>query len=329
MTTENHRSAPPTDEAPVPPPRTAGRRTRRTVLAGGLAGIGAALTGCGTDRPPPAASTSARTAASGRTRAETELTELERRFGGRVGVYAVDTGTGEEVRHRADERFLMCSTHKALTVAAVLRAHQDRPGLLNQVIHYRRADLLDHAPVTSRHVGEGMTVAALCRAAVTRSDNTAANLLLRTVGGPAAVTRFVRTLGDPVTRFDRDEPHVNEADGVLDTTTPAHFGASVRALTLGDALEPRGREQLLAWLDANTTGDRAIRAGCPKGWRIGDKTGSGNHAESNDIAVIRPPRHAPLVLAVFTAPDDPKSTTGQHTIVEAARIVTTALVLRT
>ncbi|MGW4346823.1 class A beta-lactamase [Streptomyces sp. NPDC004690] len=350
MTDENHSadrdpvtaspvSGAPTGEVSAGRPPTRGARTRRTVLAGGLAGAAAALTGCGgTDRASAPAAASPRTAPSTTpsassapstppptARAEAQLAALERRFGGRIGVYAVDTGTGAEVRHRAGERFLMCSTHKLLTVAAVLRARRDRPDLLDQVVPYRSSDVIAHSPATAPHVADGMTVAALCRAALTLSDNTAANLLLRTVGGPAAVTRLVRALGDPATRLDRTEPHVNDADGVLDTTTPAHLAADLRALTLGHALEARDRDRLLAWLDANTTGDRAVRAGCPRGWRIGDKTGSGSHGESNDVAVIRPPHRAPLVLTVFTAPADPRSTAGQPTIAEAARIVAAVL----
>ncbi|KIF77355.1 beta-lactamase [Streptomyces sp. 150FB] len=295
-----------------------------------MAGIGAALLGCA--MPPSSApartpaKSAPRPAPGGTARAEKQLAALEARFGGRLGVYALDTGTGREVRHRADERFLLCSTHKALAVAAILRARRLRPGLLDTVIHYDSSELVSNSPVTGEHLDEGMTVAALCEAAITVSDNTAANLLVRVLGGPRAVTRFVSTLGDPVTRVDRTEPELNEATGDLDTTTPGHIGADLRALTLGQALDPAGRDLLVGWLTANTTGGEEIRAGVPAGWRVADKTGSGNNGESNDIAVVYPPGRAPLILAVYTAPTDPDSTAGSPTIAQAARIVAEALV---
>lgn len=323
--------------APAPAP-VRGRWPRRAVLTGGMAGIGTALLGCamppssaGADVHAPASAPSpTRPAPSPEPGADErtvkQLVSLEAEFGGRLGVYGLDTGSGREVRHRADERFLLCSTHKALAVAAILRVRRLRPGLLDTVIHYDSSQVVVNSPVTSEHIGEGMTVSALCDAAVTVSDNTAANLLVHVLGGPAAVTRFVRTLGDPVTRVDRGEPALNEATGDLDTTTPAHIGADLRALTLGQALDPAGRDLFMGWLTANTTGGEEIRAGLPAGWRVADKTGSGNNGESNDIAVVHPPGRAPLIIAVYTAPTDPDSTAGSPTIAQAATIVSKALV---
>jgi beta-lactamase class A len=242
-------------------------------------------------------------------------------------VHAIDTGSGTTVRHRADERFLMCSTHKVLAAAAIMRLRTSQPGLLDRLIRYDRAQLLDYAPVTTKHVADGMTVAALCEAAITVSDNTAANLLVQQLGGPTAVTEFARTLGDPITRLDRTEPDLNVgAPGdPRDTTTPAAMAADLRALALGDALDPPGRDLLTGWLTANTTGAALIRAGLPAGWRVGDKTGSGAQGEANDIAVVWPPGRAPLVIAVYTAPADPHATTGKATVAQAAAIVAKTL----
>lgn len=293
--------------------------TRRVVLFGGL---GAALTACSTTAPPaaPPSRRPSQTVA-----AEPKLAELEASFGGRLGVFALDTGSGRMVGHRADERFLMCSTFKALAVAAIL--HERRAGLLDQVIHYDAADLLEYAPVTSQHVADGMTVAALCEAAITYSDNTAANLLLEILGGPPAVTAFVRTLGDEVTRLDRIEPDLNVTTpgDERDTSTPAQMATTLRALALGDALDKDGRDLLVGWLTANTTGGKSIRAGVPAGWRVGDKTGSGPQGEVNDIAVVWPPDRAPLVIAVYTAPNDPDSEQGYPTVAEATRIAIEAI----
>jgi beta-lactamase class A len=295
--------------------------SRRTLILGGLTGLGAVLAGCASSPELPAAPPPSPSADM--TAAETALAALETGFG-RVGVYAIDTGSGTVIRHRDDERFLMCSTSKALVVAAILRQRDREPGLLDRVIHYDRSQLLEYAPVTSQHVADGMTVSALCEAAITVSDNTALNLLLQVLGGPAAATAFARTLGDQVTRHDRTEPELNVgAPGdERDTSTPAQMATDLRALVLGDA---PGRDLLTGWLKANTTGGKQIRAGVPAGWVVGDKTGSGFEGERNDIAVVWPPGRAPLVVTVFTVPSDPKSTRGVEIIAGAASIVAKAL----
>jgi beta-lactamase class A len=163
----------------------------------------------------------------------------------------------------------------------------------------------------------------LAPAALTVSDNTAANLLLDLLGGPAAVTAFVHDLGDATTRFDRAEPDLNVSTGpddARDTTTPAAVVGTVRAVTLGDGVDPAGRDRLTTWLVANTTGDNTIRAGVPAGWVVGDKTGTGAQGERNDVGIVLAPDRAPLVLAVYTDPDDPDSTAGDATVAEATAI---------
>jgi beta-lactamase class A len=301
--------------------------SRRTLMLGGLAGLGAVLAGCASNSAPPAAPPPSPAAPAALTSAETALAALETGFG-RLGVYAIDTGTGTVIRHRADERFLMCSTAKVLVTSGVLRLSEREPGLLDRVIRYDRSQLLEYAPVTSQHVAGGMTVSALCDAALTVSDNTALNLLLGVLGGPAAATAFARTLGDQVTRHDRTEPELNVgAPGdERDTSAPARMAADLRALVLGDALAAPGRELLTGWLKAGTTGAKQIRAGVPAGWVVGDKTGSGFKGERNDVAVVWPPGRAPLVITVFTVPADPKSAKGVEIIAGAASIVAKALV---
>ncbi|MCG8914624.1 class A beta-lactamase [Actinokineospora sp. PR83] len=311
-------------DTPVPSPN------RRTVL---LAGLGAVLAGCANPSTPATPPTTASGTGLSPTRspalagAPGELAALESTFGGRLGVYAVDTADGTEVRHRADERFLMCSTAKVPVSAAVLRRRLAEPGLLERVIRYTEADLLEYAPVTSEHVAEGMTVADLCVAALTRSDNTAVNLLLPLVGGPAGMTDLVRTLGDRTTRFDRPEPDLNvTAPGdERDTSTPAALSSTVRALVVGDGLDQPGRELLAGWMRASVTGKDLIRAGVPAGWDVADKSGSGAQGEVNNVAVVWPPNRAPWVVTVFTSPTDPKTTRGRTTVAAAAGIVARAL----
>ncbi|MFI7599356.1 class A beta-lactamase [Actinoplanes sp. NPDC049681] len=240
----------------------------------------------------------------GAARATSGLAELERTYGARIGAFALDTGNGRTFQHRAGETFPLLSTFKALASAAVLRrARTCDPGLLDRVIHFGGGDLVEYSPITSLHVGDGMTVAALCEAALTYSDNTAANLLLRQLGGPEAVTRYARGLGDPVTRLDRWETDLNDwsPTEIRDTTTPKAMARNLQALTLGTALHRDDRARLAGWLRANTTGDARIRAGLPTDWTVGDKTGSSDaYGAANDIALVEPPTGAPLVLAVYT-----------------------------
>ncbi|MDB5633469.1 MAG: Beta-lactamase [Tardiphaga sp.] len=228
--------------------------------------------------------------------------KLETASGGRLGVAFIDTADGTQIGQWMDERFPMCSTFKTLAVAAVLSRADARKEDLARRVSFSKTDLVSYSPVTEgRAGGSGMSILELCEAAITRSDNTAANLLLASVGGPANVNAFVRTLGDQVTRLDRIEPDVNEClDGdPRDTTTPMAMASSFRSLVCGEALSPKSRDQLIEWLVASKTGDTRLRAGLPAGWRVGDKTGSGSHGTSNDVAVIWPSRHAPIIVSVY------------------------------
>lgn len=231
-----------------------------------------------------------------------QLASLEKQHGGRLGVAILDTGNGRRFGHRADERFLMCSTHKLLTVGAVLARADRGAEQLDRRIVFGREAVLAWAPVTSRRAGApGMTVAELCEAAITVSDNTADNLLLASLGGPSAVTAFARSLGDVLTHLDRFEPELNVgAPGDLrDTTTPTAMLGDLHTLLLGDALAAASRERLLDWLRATRTGLDQLRAGLPARWQAGDKTGSGPHGEHNDIAIFRPPSRRPLLVTAF------------------------------
>ncbi|WIM87174.1 class A beta-lactamase [Candidatus Mycobacterium wuenschmannii] len=264
---------------------------RRSALRAGLMGAGVLAVGCTHHDPAPSPPAP-------------DFTALETQLSGRLGVFALDTGSGATVGHRADERFLMCSTAKTLAVAAVLRQNERRPGLVDQVVRYGQADVLEWAPVTAKHVDTGMTVGALCDAAITVSDNTAANLLVGLLGGPPAVTEFARSLGDSITSVDRLEPDLNVTSpgDRRDTSTPAQMAQNLRGLSLGDGQHADARDRLVALLKANTTGGQCIRAGLPQNWVVGDKTGSGAQGESNDIAIVWPPGRPPLAIAVYTDP---------------------------
>lgn len=262
-------------------------------------------------------------AAAGSDLAQVRLAALQRRYGGRLGVAILDTGNGHRVAQRGDERFLMCSTFKVLAVAAVLARIDAGGERLDRRIVFGPDVLLDYAPVTRRHVGgTGMTVAALCEAAITLSDNTAANLLLASLGGPAAVTRFMRSLGDPVTRLDRTEPELNRGSpgDVRDTTTPNAMLDSLQRLLLGHALADASRARLIGWLRACTTGIDKLRAAIPGGWQAGDKTGSGAHGESNDVAIFWPLQRKPILVTAYYAGSSAHSRQRSAVLAEVGRI---------
>ncbi|MER6089329.1 class A beta-lactamase [Streptomyces bluensis] len=251
-----------------------------------------------------------------------ELEELERRFDARLGVYAIDTGTGREVAYRDGERFGYHSTFKALEAGAVLRKYSLSG--MDKVVRYSEDDLVANSPITEEHVETGMTLSELCDAAVRYSDNTAANLLYEELGGPKALEAELRKLGDQVTSMDRIEPDLsNWVPGeTRDTTTPRALAKDLRAYVLGDVLRKRERAQLTTWLKTNTTGNEVIRAGVPEGWVVGDKTGSGNgYGARNDIAVVWPPDSAPIVMAILTNRGKADDIHDNKLIAEAASVV--------
>jgi beta-lactamase class A len=252
-----------------------------------------------------AASVRARAAPSAEERrnlANKRLAEIEAREGGRLGVFVRDTGTGATIERRANERFPMCSTFKLLAAAATLKRVDEGAERLDRKIAYGPSDLLDYAPVAKAHVAQGgMTLADLCAAAIDWSDNTAANLILQAIGGPAGFTQFARSLGDNVTRLDRNEPALNESlpRDERDTTSPAAMAADMQKVLLGDVLSDASRRQLQTWLINDKVGDKRLRAGLPSSWRIGDKTGSGDRGSTNTIAILWPPERAPIIAAVY------------------------------
>jgi beta-lactamase class A len=233
--------------------------------------------------------------------AKAKLAALEHQHGGRLGVAILDTGNGQRVGYREHERFLLCSTFKMLLAAAVLARVDQGHEQLDRRLVFGKDAVLEYAPVTSKHVGApGMRIGELCQAAIALSDNTAANVLLAHLGGPAAVTDYVRQLGDPVTRLDRTEPELNRpsADGLLDTTTPDAMLGDLQTLTLGTALADASRKQLIEWLCETTTGMHLLRAGVPGDWRVGEKTGSGD-TQRNDVAIMWPPQRKPVLVAAY------------------------------
>jgi beta-lactamase class A len=253
--------------------------------------------------------------------------QLEARTKGRIGVAAIDVSTKRRVDFRPGERFIMCSTFKVLAVAAVLKLVDESKEKLDRFVPYGEAQLLEYAPVTRAHVKEGgMTLEALCAAAISQSDNTAANLLLETIGGPKGWTEFARKLGDESSRLDRMEPELNLAapGDDRDTTTPAAMCHDLQRLLTSDVLSQESRARLEGWMVANETGAKMIRAVVAKHWRVGDKTGRGKEA-ANDIAILRPPSGGPFFLAIYVNAPTTPSEERDNLVAEVAKIAIDAL----
>jgi beta-lactamase class A len=296
--------------------RVARRRTARGVRTGIAALAAAALFGgvaaCGAQEAPATRVAASQGAASAvpaaavrQNEVHAELRKLEASFKGRIGMYAVDTGTGAKVGYRDHERFPLMSTFKAMAAAAALdKARRTDPGLMERRVYWKAEEEVPNSPKTQGRGEAGMTVAELCDAAITYSDNTAGNMVLKQLGGPSGLTRYFRSIGDPVSRLDRWETDLNIwAPGEKrDTTMPAFIGRDLQRVTTGTALAEQDRARLTGWLKANTTGDKRVRAGLP-GWTVGDKTGTSNdnYGSAHDIAIAWPPSGgAPIVIAVYT-----------------------------
>lgn len=257
--------------------------------------------------------------------ADEEFEALESRYDARLGVYAVDSGTELELGYRADERFGHASTFKALLCGVVLQRYSIDD--LDQVITYTDDDLVEWSPITSENVDTGMSIGALCDAAVRHSDNTATNLLLDEIGGPSVLQDALRENGDAVISTDRYEVEMSESvpGDTRDTSTPRSIGTSLRTFVLGDALADDGRTMLTDWLVRNTTGDALIRAGVPDGWVVGDKTGNGGYGTRNDIAVVWPPDGDPIVIAVLSSRDQEGADHDDQLIADATAVVVDTL----
>ncbi|QIG07507.1 class A beta-lactamase [Proteus sp. ZN5] len=258
---------------------------------------------------------------------EEQLSTLEKYSQGRLGVALINTEDNAQITYRGEERFAMASTSKVMAVAAVLKASEKQAGLLDKNITIKKSDLVAYSPITEKHLTTGMTLAELSAATLQYSDNTAMNKILDYLGGPAKVTQFARSINDVTYRLDRKEPELNTAihGDPRDTTSPIAMAKSLQALTLGDALGQSQRQQLVTWLKGNTTGDHSIKAGLPKHWIVGDKTGSGDYGTTNDIAVIWPENHAPLILVVYFTQQEQDAKYRKDIIAKAAEIVTKEL----
>ena len=308
-----HQQSPESSESPFAP-----ALTRRALLLGSLCAGSIAWA-------QPRAGAGKATGAG----AAAALAEIEKRSGGSLGLHAIDTGSGRTVSYKAPQRFAMASTFKLPLAAAVLHRDDQAPGVLDQRLPVRKQDLIVHSPVTETYLAQGfITARQACEATVQVSDNAAANLLLPLVGGPAGLTAFLRErCADNVTRLDRTEPELNTnlPGDLRDTTTPLAMAQTLKALLTGHVLSAPSRQQLIAWLEASNTGLARLRAGLPKNWRTGDKTGTGAKGAVNDVAITWPPGRPPIVLALYLngSSEPPATLNAAHA--HAAAVVASVL----
>ncbi len=248
--------------------------------------------------------------------------------GARLGVSALDIGSGRAVGHDQHSRFSMCSTFK-LPLAAAIFAEVDRGAIrLEQELIFGPSDMLSNAPMAEAALSRGrLTVAEACDAIIVVSDNVAANLLLRLIGGPAALTAFFRRCGDQATRLDRYELELNSnlPGDPRDTTTPAAMLGLVQAILTGNVLTERSRARIVSAMERCATGRDRLRAGFPAEWRAGDKTGTGARGAANDVAFAIPPGRPPILIASYVnAPEaTPAARNAAHA--DVARLVSEAI----
>ncbi|HHK5564438.1 TPA: class A beta-lactamase BlaIII [Bacillus thuringiensis] len=251
--------------------------------------------------------------------------KLEKEYDAKLGIYALDTGTNQTVAYHSDDRFAFASTSKSLAVGALLRKNSLEA--LDQRITYTHEDLSNYNPITEKHVDTGMTLKELADASVRYSDSTAHNLILKQLGGPSEFEKILREVGDTVTTSERFEPELNEVHPgeTHDTSTPEAIAKTLQSFTLGTALPTEKRELLVDWMKRNTTGDKLIRAGVPKGWEVADKTGAGSYGTRNDIAIIWPPNKKPIVLAILSNHDKEDAKYDDKLIADATKVVLNTL----
>ncbi|GAA3340913.1 class A beta-lactamase Bla1 [Curtobacterium pusillum] len=307
------------------------------LVAGGIA-LSLALAGCsgGSTSAGPSAGATARSSASptptptptisdaDREAVTRSLAALEREYDATVGVTATDTTTGETVAYNGERRFGYASTLKVFAAAEFLRSVHGAARA--ERAHWTAADVAaaGHSPVTSEHESDGLTYAQLAEAAVRQSDNTALNLVLDRLSGPAALDDALARLGDRTTEVVHDEPDLNtiEPGSTEDTTTPAAFTASLARVLDGRTLDASDTALLERWMSGNATGDTLVRAGAPTGWTVADKSG-GAGGIRNDIALVTRPDGGTIVISVLTTKNDPGAAYDDALVADAAAAVLT------
>ncbi|GEM75070.1 class A beta-lactamase [Vibrio sagamiensis] len=231
------------------------------------------------------------------------LTEIERESTGRIGVAVIDTKDNKLWNYHGHDFFPMMSTFKTLACAHML--YQVDRGQIKTAksIPVTKDDLVNWNPVTEHFVGSTMTLQSLCNAAMTMSDNAAANLVLKAIGGPESLTAFLQRNGDKATRLDDIEPQLNYVDigSKRNSTTPLTMMKTIEKLTLGSVLSEQSKRQLLLWMKANMVSDGLLRAVVPKDWQVADRSGGGVNGSRTYTGMIWRKNRDPIFIGIFVA----------------------------
>lgn len=255
---------------------------------------------------------------------DNNLKQLESSFDGHIGVYAIDTNNNKIISYRSGERFPVQSTMKMIGVAGLLKLSEKNPKLLQQKIQYKKNDLESWSPVTRNCLKSGMTFESLAEAAVTYSDNTAINVIMKKFGGPKFSTNFARAIGNNSYNVTHYDGYMNSnPTNSDDTATPKDMAISVQKLLIGDALAKPQKQQLLTWMRNTVSGYKTIRSGIPIGFAVADKTGSGSHGVRNDIGIIWSPSCKPIVLAIYTVGNKKEAKSRDDIVANTANIAVT------
>jgi beta-lactamase class A len=252
-----------------------------------------------------------------------KLEKIESHYHGRLGISAINTKTGETINYRGNERFPMCSTWKLIVVSAVLHKSMSKPNYLEKIIHYKNSDIVSgYSPYTKKNLKTGMTIIELCKAAIF-SDNTAANLLAKEIGGVQGLNRFSRSIDDKKFRLSRLEPYLNTAypHDSRDTTTPKAMSKSIVELIFGNTLGKIQKKLLTTWLKDNPTGSHRISSGIPSNWVSGDKTGTCSYGTTNDIGIIYPSGSKPIILSVYFTQKNKNDTPKDSIIKKVTKLI--------
>ncbi|MCF6766562.1 class A beta-lactamase [Thiotrichales bacterium 19S3-7] len=261
-----------------------------------------------------------------------QIHQLELEYGGKIGITVIDTSNNATLRYHSNDRFPYCSTFKFIVVGAILKQSNHNPNLLTQRIYYTKNDIVNaYSPYTIDNLKQGnssMSVKALSKAAM-YSDTTATNLLIKKLGGNDKVIEFAHSIGNTPFRLDRMEPHINTAipGDQRDTSTPYAMAYSMQQIALGNVLNKMQKDYFQQWLRLNQTGDQRIRAAAPSNWIVGDKTGTGDYGTTNDVAVLWPPNHKPIIISIYYTQDKKDAKSNNMVLKLAAKVGITALKL--
>lgn len=256
-----------------------------------------------------------------------KLQAFEQGFDGKIGVYALDTNNQNTIAYRADQHFNFQSTSKLIAVGALLQKSSAQKKLLSEKMYYQAKDLVFWHPITGQHLKTGITLQEAARAAISYSDNTAVNLIIKKLGGPQAITDFAHSIGNKSFTMEHYEPDLNSNPAIAeDFSTPKDMALSLQKLTLGKTLGTKQSALLIQWLKENTTGDKRIRAGTPIGFTVGDKTGSGSYGIANDIALIWGPQCKPIVLSIYTVRAQKDAPSRDDIVASTAALVLNELI---